>query len=207
LLALLTIKGAIVTIDAMGCQKKIASKIINKMADYLLAVKGNQQNLFKEVTDMFEKIKTPEFAHYTHQVDTQTDKGHGRVETRECVTIKKLDWLFEAHQWEGIKSIAKITATVYHQATGKETVEERYYISSLSGNAKLINRAVRTHWHIENKTHWVLDVIFKEDYCRVRTGNGAENLTTVRKMALNMIKLEKSAKTSFKNKRKKHRGR
>jgi len=202
LLTMLFVKGTIITIDAMGCQKKIAEKITKKEADYILAIKGNQPNLHKEVIDMFEKIKTPEFAHYKHQEETEIGKDHGRIETRECATIKNLDWLFDIHQWAGVKSIAKITATIHHQASGKETVEQRYYISSLSGNAALINRAVRKHWHVENKLHWVLDVVFKEDYSRVRTGNGAENLTTIRKIALNTIKRDKSVKTSIKNKRK-----
>ena len=202
LLTMLMIKGAIITIDAMGCQKKIAGKIIKKEADYILAIKGNQANLHEEVIDIFNKVKTPAFAHYVYQVDTELDKDHGRIETRECITINNLDWLFEIHQWEGVKSIAKVTATVYHQASGKETVEERYYISSLSGNAALINRAVRKHWYVENKLHWILDVVFKEDYCRVRTGNGAENLTTIRKIALNTIKRDNTVKTSIKNKRK-----
>jgi len=202
LLTMLLIKGTIITIDAMGCQKKIAVKIIKKGADYILAIKGNQPKLYKEVIDIFERIKTPEFAHYAHQTDTEVVKDHGRVETRECVTINNLGWLFEIHQWEGVKSIAKVTATVYHQASGKETVEERYYISSLSGNAALTNRAVRKHWYVENKLHWVLDVVFKEDYSRVRTGNGAENLTIIRKIALNTIRMDNSVKTSFKNKRK-----
>jgi len=202
LLTVLLIKGAIITIDAMGCQKKIAKKIIKKEADYVLAIKGNQPNLFKEVIDMFEKIKTPEFERYKYQTETEVGKDHGRIETRECVTINNLDWLLETKQWMGIKSIAKVTATVWHQASGKETVEERYYISSLTGNAALINRAVRKHWYVENKLHWVLDVIFKEDYSRVRTGNGAENLTTIRKIALNTIRMDNSVKTSIKNKRK-----
>jgi predicted transposase YbfD/YdcC len=202
LLTLLLIKGTIITIDAMGCQKKRADKIINKEADYILAIKGNQANLYKEVIDLFEKIKTPEFAKYAYQTETEIGKDHGRIETRECVTINNLDWLFEIHQWEGVKSIAKVTATVQHQASGKETVEERYYISSLSGNAALINRAVRKHWYVENKLHWILDVVFKEDYSRVRTGNGAENLTTIRKIALNTIKIDNTVKTSIKNKRK-----
>ncbi len=202
LLTMLLIKGTIITIDAMGCQKKIAIKIIKKEADYVLAIKGNQPNLFKEVVDIFEKIKTPEFKHYTYQTDTQISKEHGRIETRECVTINNLGWLFEVHQWEGVKSIAKVTSTVIHQASGKETVEERYYITSLKGNAYLINQAVRKHWYVENKLHWVLDVIFKEDYCRVRTGNGAENLNIIRKIALNTIKRDKSQKASIKTKRK-----
>jgi predicted transposase YbfD/YdcC len=130
------------------------------------------------------------------------DKGHGRIETRECTTINNLSWLFEILQWEGVKSIAKVTAKVHYQASGKETVEERYYISSLAGNAALINKAVRKHWYVENKLHWILDVIFKEDYCRVRTGNGAENLTTIRKIALNTLRMDNTVKTSLKNKRK-----
>lgn len=202
LLTILLIKGTIITIDAMGCQKKIAKKIIKKGADYILAIKGNQPNLYKEVVDLFEKVKTPEFEHYVFQTETELDKDHGRVETRECVTINNLDWMLETHGWTGIKSIAKVTATVYHQASGKETVEERYYISSLSGNATLINRAVRKHWYVENKLHWVLDVVFKEDYSRVRTGNGAENLTIIRKIAFNAIKRDNTVKTSIKNKRK-----
>lgn len=202
LLTMLLIKGSVITIDAMGCQKKIAEKIIKKEADYILAIKGNQANLYKEVIDIFNKVKTPGFEHYIYQTETEVGKDHGRIETRECITINNLAWLFEIHAWKGVKSIAKVTATVQHQASGKETVEERYYISSLTGNAGFINRAVRKHWYVENKLHWVLDVIFKEDYCRVRTGNGAENLNIIRKIALNTIKRDKSVKTSIKNKRK-----
>jgi len=202
LLNMLLIEGAVITIDAMGCQRDIAKKIIAREADYILALKANQKNLQNEVIDLFEKIKTPEFDHYTYQKDTQIEKDHGRIEKRECITIKNLSWLFEIHKWKGVQSIAKITATVRHQASGKETKEERYYISSMSGNAAFINKAVRKHWFIENKLHWILDVIFKEDYCRVRTGNGAENLTTIRKIAYNAIKQDNTVKTSFKNKRK-----
>ena len=202
LLTMLLIEGAVITIDAMGCQKDIAKKIIAKKADYILALKANQKNLQDEVIDLFEKIDTPEFEHYTYQKDTQIEKDHGRIEKRECITINNLSWLFEIHKWKGVQSIAKIIATVHHQATGKETIEERYYITSMSGNAAFINKAVRKHWFIENKLHWILDVIFKEDYSRVRTGNGAENLTTIRKIAFNAIKQDNTVKTSFKNKRK-----
>ena len=106
------IESSVITIDAMGCQKEIASKIIKKKADYILALKGNQGNLHKEVTDLFDKVNTPEFAKYIHQSDTQLEKDHGRIEQRECVTIENLDWLYEIHQWEGVRSIAKITGTV-----------------------------------------------------------------------------------------------
>ncbi|MBI5417753.1 ISAs1 family transposase [Candidatus Poribacteria bacterium] len=200
LLALLDIRGTIITIDAMGCQKKIAKKIISKMADYILALKENQGNLYKEVVDLFDKVKTPEFAHYIEQQDTEIDKGHGRIETRHCIIINNLKWLYEIHQWEGVKCIVKITSTVIKN--DKETEETRYYISSLYGNARLINRAIRKHWHIENKLHWVLDVLFKEDYCRVRSGNGAENLSIVRRIALNKLKADTTFQGSLKAKRK-----
>ena len=199
LLATLDVKGTIITIDAMGTQKNIAKTIIERKADYILALKGNQGNLNKEVVDFFEKANTPAFAHYLHQLDTDLDKGHGRIETRFCQTITNLDWLYEARNWIGIQSIAKVTSTVIKG--DKQTIEERYYISSLEGNAGLINRSIRKHWHIENKLHWVLDVLFKEDYCRIRTGNGAENMSIIRKIALNKLKTDSSVKVSLKSKR------
>ncbi|MDP2750289.1 MAG: ISAs1 family transposase [Nanoarchaeota archaeon] len=201
LLDVIDVKDAIITIDAMGCQKKIADKIISKHADYVLALKGNQGNLRNEVTGFFEKVKQPEFNHYIHQADTEIEKDHGRLEIRECTTITNLDWLLEPAQWNALKSIVKIKATVMKGE--KQTVEERYYITSLDGDAKLLNHAVRKHWHIENKLHWVLDVIFREDYCRLRTGNGAENMNIIRKIALNKMKADQSDKCSMKGKRKK----
>lgn len=200
LLDMLDIIGTIITIDAMGCQKKIAKRIIFKEADYILALKGNQSNLNDEVIDFFKKTEQPEFKHYIHQTDSQTEKAHGRLETRECTVIKNLDWLLEPANWDSLNCIVKIKSTVIKK--NKQTVEERYYISSLDGDAKQINHAVRTHWHIENKLHWVLDVIFKEDYCRLRTGNGAENMNIIRKIAINKIKADKSDNSSIKVKRK-----
>jgi len=200
LLDMLDITGTIITIDAMGCQKKIAKKIIFKKGDYILALKGNQGNLNDEVIDFFKKAEQPEFKHYIFQIDSQTDKAHGRLETRECTVIKNLDWLLEPAKWDSLNCIIKIKSTVIKN--NKQTVEDRYYISSLDGDAKLINHAIRTHWHIENKLHWVLDVIFKEDYCRLRTGNGAENMNIIRKIALNKIKADKSDNSSIKVKRK-----
>lgn len=200
LLDMFLIEGSVITIDAMGCQKDIAAKILRRKADYILALKGNQGNLYKEVTDLFDKVNTREFEKYIHQRDTQLEKDHGRIEQRDCVTIENLDWLYEIQQWPGVKSIAKITATVIKGE--QQSTEDRYYISSLPGKADFINRAVRKHWFVENKLHWILDVIFKEDYCRVRTGNGAENLNTIRKIALNTIKRDNTVQTSFKNKRK-----
>lgn len=201
LLNMLDIKDSIVTIDAMGCQKNIAEKIITSGADYILGLKGNQGNLNKEVMDFFEKAQHPQFAHYIVGRDLELDKGHGRIERRECITINNLDWLLEAENWPGIQSIVKITATVLKE--GKETREDRYYISSLKGEASQINRAVRKHWAVENNLHWVLDVTFNEDLCRVKDKNGAENLSIVRRIALNKLKADKSTKHSLKIKRKK----
>ena len=200
LLGMLDIKNSIVTIDAMGCQKKIAAKIIKGDADYILALKGNQGNLCKEVIDFFEKLKQPQFAHYIYKQDSQLDKGHGRIEQRDCITVNDLSWLLEIEGWEGIQCIVKITATVVKE--GKETKEERYYISSLKGDAAQINRAIRKHWAIENNLHWVLDVTFNEDDCRVKTGHGAENLSIVRRIALNKLKNDTSENSSLKIKRK-----
>jgi predicted transposase YbfD/YdcC len=200
LLDVLDIMGSIITIDAMGCQKKIAEKIIFKKADYILALKGNQGNLNDEVKGFFDKVKHPEFKHYIYQTDSQTEKGHGRIETRECTTIKKLDWLLEPANWDSLNCIVQIKSTVIKN--NKQTIEERYYITSLDGDAKFINQAIRTHWHIENKLHWVLDVIFKEDYCRLRKGNGAENMNIIRKIALNKMMADTSEKSNIKGKRK-----
>ena len=201
LLALIDLKGVIITIDAMGTQKNIATTIIDKGADYILALKGNQGNLQTEVVDFFDKVKNPEFQRYIYQKDQEIDKGHGRIETRICQTITNLDWLYETSKWKGIKSIIKVTSIVISE--DKETSEDRYYISSLNGNAKLINRSIRKHWQIENNLHWVLDVLFREDYCRIRSGNGAENMSIIRKIALAIIKSDSSTKKSLKSKRQK----
>lgn len=203
LLSVLDVKHSIVTIDAMGCQKKIAEKIIAGGADYILALKDNQGNLYKEVVDFCEKIKQPEFSHYIFQQDSQLDKGHGRIEKRDCITVNNLSWLLEVQGWAGIQSIVKITAVVIKE--GKETKEDRYYISSLKGDADQINRAIRPailREAIENSLHWVLDVTFNEDDCRVKTGHGAENLSIVRRIALNKLKSDTSKKSSLKIKRK-----
>jgi predicted transposase YbfD/YdcC len=201
LLNMINIESAIITIDAMGCQREIAKKIIDKNGDYILALKGNQGNLHDEVVDFFEKTKHPEFAHYICQTDTQYEKDHGRIENRHCTTIMNLDWLFETSKWKNLKTIVRIKCVVIHD--GKETTEERFYITSLDGqNAEQINHAIRKHWHIENKLHWILDVIFREDFCRLRAGNGAENMNIIRKIAINKMKADKSSKESMKVKKK-----
>jgi len=200
LLDMLIITGSIITIDAMGCQKKIAGKIISKDAHYIPGLKGNQGNLHDEVIDFFKKTEQPEFKQYIYQTDTQIEKGHGRFETRVCTTITNFDWLVEPVQWHCLKSIVQIKATVIKG--DKQTIEEQFYISSMDGNALLINQAIRKHWHIENKLLWLLDVIFREGFSRIRSGNEAENMNIIRKIALNKMKSDKSDTASIKRKRK-----
>jgi predicted transposase YbfD/YdcC len=192
LLTLLDIKSAIITIDAMGTQTKIAQQIIEKEADYILALKGNHPALYEQTESLFNTYKEDSY-------NQDIDKGHGRIETRTCKVINKLQWLDEKENWPEIKSIVKIESI--RDINGKKSQQNRYYISSLASDAAAFNELVREHWAIENNLHWQLDVSFGEDYNRTRSGQAAENLALVRKMALNILKSETSSKRSIKGKR------
>jgi predicted transposase YbfD/YdcC len=194
LLSRLDIAGAVITIDAMGCQKKIAEQIIQQKGDYVLSLKGNHGLLHDDVTTYFESSLSPD-------VTTQTvDGGHGRVETRALRVSDEIDWLEKQHSWAGLNSILAVTAT--REIGDKVTQETRYFISSLSaGDPDKLERAVRAHWSIENNLHWVLDVAFDEDSNRTRKGYSAANLAVTRHIALNLIKAEKTAKVGVKTKR------
>jgi len=181
LLDLLDIKGCIVTIDAMGCQKAIAEKINSKKADFVLALKANQSTLHDDVKIYFEGIPYEEKPFFK---EITRDKGHGRIETREYYLTTDINWIAAKERWAGLKSIGKIKSTVSRNQ--KETTEIRYYISSLT-NIGLFSKAVRSHWGIENSLHWCLDVIFNEDKQRSRKGHTAENFAVIRKIALNML--------------------
>ncbi len=194
LLDLLSIKGSIITIDAMGCQKDIANKIIEKEADYVLMVKNNQKELKEQVKKLFElyKLKKP---------DEAIDSGHGRVETRKCTMIDDLKFLDDKEQWTGLKSIIKIDSTRYIKKEEKETHEIKYYISSLPVNSKELNQIIRSHWSIENNLHWRLDVVFNEDKSTKRKDNSAPNFNIITKIAMTLIDKEKSKKASLRKKR------
>lgn len=186
LLALLDIAGATVTIDAMGCQTKIVKKILDKQANYLIGLKGNQGHLNEDVRLLFEdKPKGIKF------VGTQeTDKGHGRLETRKCTVTKDIQWLRERHpQWEGLLSVAEIESS--REIKGIIATEKRYYISSLPAEAGLHLNATRQHWGIENKLHWVLDVCFGDDQSRIRKDNAPRNIVTVKKIVINLLQVIK----------------
>ena len=194
LLAVLVLKGCIVTIDAMGCQKDIASAIVAKEADYILAVKGNQGELHQHVQESFLFIQPSSVAQ-------EIDLGHGRIEKRVCSVINDLSMIEQKDQWIKLHSLIKIDAERQIKSTGETQKETRYYISSLQTDAQQLNRCVRSHWKIENSLHWVLDVAFHEDQSRKRAGKAAENFSVINRIALNLLKNEVSTKQGVKGKR------
>lgn len=196
LLKVLDIEGCIITIDAMGCQTKIAREIIGKGADYILAVKENQKELHADIVDTFRFLQKNKMI--SHE---DVDAGHGRVETRVCTVTDDLSLLSGAENWQNINTLVKIESTRFIKASGETQQETRYYITSCKPNPESIGNAVRSHWAIENKLHWQLDVSFGEDKSRKRDRNAAENYSVILRMALNIIKNEKSTKRGVKGKR------
>ena len=207
LLRLLSLKGCIVTIDAMGCQKAIAQAIVEKEADYVLAVKSNQGELHEGLKDLFQTAMGYQFRDVPHSYAHSLNKEHGRIESRECWATSDpecLAYLEQARQWPGLVSVAMVRRQrrAVGQSDSQSEVETAYYITSLEADAQKILAASRTHWSIENSLHWTLDVAFDEDHCRVRVGNGAQNLATVRAFALSLLKKDTSIKAGIKAKRK-----
>ena len=196
LLDLLFIQGDIVTIDAMGTQTAIAEKIIEKGADYILAVKDNQPQLFEDVKDEFRFCKTP-------SISEHIDFGHGRIETRVCTVISEFQFINKGtSKWKNINQVIRIQSTREFKNSDKPTEQAtRYYISSLDVQPENYQTHIRSHWGIENKLHWVLDVVFSEDKSRKRNMNAAENYSILLKMALNLLKNDKSTKQGLAGKR------
>jgi predicted transposase YbfD/YdcC len=200
LLSRLEIKEAVVTIDAMGCQKAITKKIIQKEADYVLAVKGNQGHLSTAIKDFFDIAHAENFNQLSHQFTEEIDKGHGRVEHRRYWLTEDLSSIRDlTSKWVGLKSIGMVESQ--RHIGDKITIDRRYFISSLKETDELFAKAVRRHWSVENELHWVLDVSFREDDSRIRRANGAENMATARHITLNMLRQEKTCKKGIKAKR------
>ncbi|MGH7784642.1 MAG: ISAs1 family transposase [Candidatus Binatia bacterium] len=189
LLDMLAIKGAIVSIDAMGTQKAIAAKIVEHEADYVLALKGNQSALHDDVKRFFADAELAANC-VLHKT---TDTGHGRIEERTCRATDAIDWLKELHpEWQNLRSIAAITSKRIDKKTGQTSVETRFYIASLPANPAAILAATRAHWGIENNLHWQLDITFDEDRCRTRKDFSPLNLAIVRHMVFNILKRDQS---------------
>ena len=209
LLRVLELAGCIVTVDAMGCQKTIAKEIIEADADYVLALKGNQETVHAEVKSYLDdaivqqaatpprkakKPSAPELAH----AET-VEKDHGRLEIRRCWQSGRLGWFADRAKWEGLRSVG-VVESVRQVGTEAPTVERRYYLSSLAVDVEKFARAVRGHWGVENSLHWCLDVQMGEDQSRARTGHAAENLATLRRLVLNLLKRDKTKKRGLRGK-------
>ena len=198
-LAVLELKGAIVTIDAMGTQREIARQVIDQGGDYVLALKSNQPALYEDVRTFFEEAEARRYRGVEHDHHEHTDGGHGRIEVRRLWCTSDVAWLAERAKWKGLRTIAMVES---ERIVGdRSRLERRYYITSLPSEAAPIAGAVRGHWGIENRLHWVLDVSFSEDGSRVRKAYAPENLGLLRRIALNLLRQEPS-KGSLKGKRK-----
>lgn len=198
LLSLLDIKGCIVSTDAMSCQKKTAETVINKGGDYLLALKGNQESLEIKVKEKFKSISRPGPKGVKVDVHVSENEGHGRIEKRTCTVLTAKDGkelgINPLKKWPELNAIIEIDSQRVDKKTGEVGEEKRYYISSCMASAEELSKAVRSHWEVENKLHWVLDVVFREDECRSRAGFSGENFSMLRQFALNLIKKEQSKK-------------
>lgn len=195
LLELIAVKGCVVTIDAMGCQENIAKAVTEQGADYILAVKENQRQLYQDIEDEFRFGKTIK----TH---LHENLGHGRIETRICSVIDTFEFIPDNNKWAALKSIVKIESTREFKNSDKPNeTATRYYISSLRAGPETLQNMIRLHWSIENKLHWVLDVAFSEDASRKRKGNAAQNFSLLSKIALNLLRKDKQTRQGLKGKR------
>lgn len=202
LLEVLELTDCLVTIDAIGCQTKIAAKIVEKKGDYLLAVKKNQGQLYQDLKELFAGCDEAKFRQVPHDYARTVNKGHGRIEIRQCWTLSTPDYLaYLRHgtNWKNLRTVVKVLAE--REVNGKRSRQIRYYITSVENNAKMILQAARDHWGVENGLHWVLDIAFREDESRVRKHHAPQNFAILRHIALNLLKQETTARIGIKAKR------
>lgn len=204
LLALLDLDGATVTLDAVGCQREVAAEVVERGGHYVLAVKENQPALHAKVKALLDEAILEGFEGVRHGHHRTTDGGHGRVEVRRAWVTDEVRWLGAGlvGRWPGLAAVAAVECERAAAGSGARSVERRYFITSRAGtDAAALLAAVRGHWAVENKLHWQLDVSFREDECRVRTGHAAENLSRLRRLALNVLKRDASVKLGINAKR------
>jgi predicted transposase YbfD/YdcC len=202
LLKILDISGCLITTDAMGCQSDIAADIVNRGGDYLLAVKGNQGLLYRDIKACFARLSDDPLLEDIHVSNTTENSGHGRVEKRICDVLSGVyvvDKLRHKNNWVELNSIVRVTATRTSKKTGEITEASRYYICSLTNpSAARIQRAVREHWGVENGLHWTLDMAMREDESRIRTDHAPANMSVLRHIALNLVRMDKTRKVGVK---------
>ena len=202
LLSMLEIENSIITLDAMGCQREIALQIVKQKADYILALKGNHSGMQAELAAWWHKSVREGLSAEVYSTHTDIHSGHGRIETRTCqqLLIQK-NWLAKQYQWSGLKSVIQVTSTIHEKSTNTDSVETRWYVSSLDLNAEQALNCVRSHWQVESM-HWVLDMTFREDESRIRKGHGALVFNVMRKIAMALFKRDETKTASMKAKRK-----
>jgi len=200
LIKMLDLAGATVTIDAMGCQKEIAKVITDQEADYVLALKENHPTLYDDVTLFFEDGKATDFAEIDHEYHETVDGDHGRIETRRYWITSDIEWLGAKASWSNLQSIGMVESC--REMGDKVASERRYFLTSVPCDGVRFAQAVRQHWGIENSLHWVLDVSFDEDACRIRKDKGAQTFSVLRHIALNLLRRESSHKRGIKARRK-----
>jgi predicted transposase YbfD/YdcC len=199
LLDMLAVEGAIITIDAMGCQRAIAQKILDKKADYVFGLKGNQGSLREDVEVFVAEQKARNFADTTISQATTIDADNGRIETRITTVIHDVEWIQKRHGWPGLNAVAMVEST--RETAGVIEQDTRFYITSLVMLAHLLGPVIRSHWAIENSLHWVMDMVFRDDESRVRTDHAPANFTTIKHMACNLLR-RPSGKDSLRVRRK-----
>ena len=202
LLTMLDIENSIITLDAMGCQQEIAKQIIKHKADYILALKGNHSGMQSELEAWWHKNEREGLTQNNYDKHTEISSGHGRIETRTCqqLLINK-SWLGKAYQWSGLKSVIQVTAEVHDKSVGTDTIETRWYISSLELDAEQALNAVRSHWQVESM-HWMLDMNFREDESRIRKKQGPLVFNVMRKIAMALFKQDTTKSASMARKKK-----
>ncbi len=204
LLRLLSLRGCIVTLDAMGCQKAIVEGIVEKGADYVICLKGNQETLHEAVSTLFEGVEKQDAAALPHSYAESFDEGHGRVETRRCWVTEQVHRYARSEEWKGLRSFAMVERERTEVSRNETELERRYFISSLpADDAARMLSVIRTHWAVENDLHWSLDVAFREDESRVRQGHAQENLALMRRLALSLLKQDTTTKAGIAARRKK----